>query len=388
MADQDNVVAEEPSHLGMSDADFMAAPPPSFETTEVVAEEKEETPVAEAVVEEEKESTEAEVTDDEEGNKPSEEVVADDEGVKQDEVKEEKEEKVEKPKKEAPQETTETKAIDFEAEYKRILAPFKANGREVSVNSVDDAIQLMQMGANYNKRMAALKPNLKLMRMLENNGLLDEGKLSYLIDLDKKNPEAITKLVKESGIDPMSIDTEKADAYKQSTYNVHDAEIELDTVLDELQTSPAYTQTLDIVSTKWDGASKQVIATTPQLLKFINHHVETGVYDVISKKVESERMFGRLTGMSDIDAYRQVGEMIQAEGGFNHLNKGSSPVQKKPATPAVVVPPKPSKVDEDKLKEKRRAASSTKPTGPVTKPDYNPLSMPDAEFLKMATKIV
>src|SRR5690606_34973436 len=119
-----------------------------------------------------------------------------------------------------PKETTEeTKPVDYEAEYKRLLTPFKANGREIQVKSVDDAIQLMQMGANYNKKMAALKPNLKLMKMLQNNNLLSEEKLSFFIDLEKKDPAAINKLVKDAGINPMDLDAEKATGYKQSTHS-------------------------------------------------------------------------------------------------------------------------------------------------------------------------
>ncbi len=289
---------------------------------------------------------------------------------------------------------TETKAIDYEAEYKKLLAPFKANGREIKVESVDDAINLMQMGANYNKKMAALKPNLKLMKMLENNGLLSEEKLSFLIDLDKKNPAAINKLVKDSGIDPMEIDAEKAGAYKQPTYAVDDREIELDTVLDEIKDSTTYTRTLEVVGNKWDGASKQVIAQTPQLLKVINDHMASGIYDLISTEIERERMFGRLTGMSDIDAYRAVGDAIQARGGFNHLfqknqaaGSGSGQGQMTPpVAKPVTVPPKP-KVDASNLNDKRRAAGSTQSTvttSAVPK-DFNPLSMSDEEFSKLSS---
>ena len=60
------------------------------------------------------------------------------------------------------------KELDYKAEYEKLLKPFKANGRDIQVGSVDDAIALMQMGANYNKKMAALKPNMKLLKMLEN----------------------------------------------------------------------------------------------------------------------------------------------------------------------------------------------------------------------------
>ncbi len=276
----------------------------------------------------------------------------------------------------------ETQAVDYEAEYKRLLAPFKANGREIQVKSVDDAVALMQMGANYNKRMAALKPNLKMLKLLENNGLMSEEKISYLIDLEKKNPAAINKLVKDSGLDPMDLDAEKAGEYKPKIHSVDDREIDLDTVLDEIQETPTYTQTLEIVSKKWDGASKQTIASTPQLLKVINDHVANGIYDLINQEVERERMFGRLNGLSDIEAYRRVGDAINARGGFNHLVSN----QGKPNQEPVVVQPKPKAPADDKLNEKRRAASSTKPANVSTAAasDFNPLALSDEEFSKLA----
>src|SRR5690606_21653948 len=71
---------------------------------------------------------------------------------------------------------------DYEKLYKEIMKPFKANGREIKLNSPEEVITLMQKGANYTKKMQALQPHLKIVRMLENNQLLDEGKLSQLID--------------------------------------------------------------------------------------------------------------------------------------------------------------------------------------------------------------
>ena len=291
------------------------------------------------------------------------------------------EEKAEAEKQEEKAEK-ETQAVDYEAEYKRLLAPFKANGREIQVKSVDDAVALMQMGANYNKRMAALKPNLKMLKLLENNGLMSEEKISYLIDLEKKNPAAINKLVKDSGLDPMDLDAEKAGEYKPKIHSVDDREIDLDTVLDEIQETPTYTQTLEIVSKKWDGASKQTVASTPQLLKVINDHVANGIYDLINQEVERERMFGRLNGLSDIEAYRRVGDAINARGGFNHLVSN----QGKPNQEPVVVQPKPKAPADDKLNEKRRAASSTKPANVSTAAasDFNPLALSDEEFSKLA----
>jgi hypothetical protein len=113
----------------------------------------------------------------------------------------------------------------------------------------------------------------------------------------------------------------------------------------------------------------------------INDHVQSGIYDTIVKEVERERMFGRLDGLSDIEAYRQIGDAIQNRGGFAPVNKG----QQTPA-PVVVVTPKP-KVEDDKLKEKRRAAGSTKPAGASQAvQDYNPLSMSDDAFGKLVNQ--
>ena len=359
-------------YLAMSDEEMMNAVAPT-EPVAVVQEQAEEVPA-------EQEVTETEATGAETNNEAEDEK-ADESDAATETKTEAVEEKTEADKQEEKAEK-ETQAVDYEAEYKRLLAPFKANGREIQVKSVDDAVALMQMGANYNKRMAALKPNLKMLKLLENNGLLSEEKISYLIDLEKKNPAAINKLVKDSGLDPMDLDAEKAGEYKPKIHSVDDREIDLDTVLEEIQDSPTYTQTLEIVSKKWDGASKQTVASTPQLLKVINDHVANGIYDLINQEVERERMFGRLNGLSDIEAYRKVGDAINARGGFNHLVSN----QGKPTQEPVVVQPKPKAPADDKLNEKRRAASSTKPANVSTAAasDFNPLALSDEEFSKLA----
>jgi hypothetical protein len=386
------------SFLDMSDEEMMNAAPPSGEV--VVNTPAEDGDVDEVVEATETKPAEAKEADDADDDK-------DDEGTDTPDTKDDVEDgddkdagtaaekdpddaaKEDPTKAKAPAEVKEAKddkpkeapAVDYEAEYKKLLAPFKANGREIKVDTVDDAVALMQMGANYSKKMAALKPNLKLMKMLENNGFLSEDKIGFLIDLGKKDPAAISKLVKDSGVDPMDLDAEKASTYKQTAYAVDDREIELDTVLDELQGSPAYTRTLDVVSNKWDVASKQAVSQAPQLLKVLNDHVASGIYDLISTEMEKERLFGRLKGLSDIEAYRQVGDAIQAKGGFNHLVQPS--VDTKPAV-REVVQPKPKAAVDDTLKDKRRAASSTKAAAPTTTPaDFNPLSLSDDDFNKL-----
>ena len=336
---------KQPSYLDLPDDELGA--PPSMEEPVQEEQEKEVTVEEAPVVQEQEEQQEQETP------------VA--------EVQEEKKEEV-----------VETPQIDYKAEYERLTQPFKANGKEIKVSSVEDAVELMQMGANYSKKMAALKPHLKLIKMLDKHGLMDESKLSYLIDLNGKNPEAIAKLVKDSGLDPMEMDENKADDYKPTSYKVDDREIELDNVLESIKDSPTYQRTISVVSNDWDKVSKEVIANTPQILSVLNAHMESGIYDIIQGELENERTFGRLQGLSDIEAYRYVGDRIQANGGFSHLAKGQQNQPKQSAVSA-----KPMQVQDDKLKDKKRAAAPSKPavTTQVAK-DFNPLALSDEEFAK------
>lgn len=279
-----------------------------------------------------------------------------------------------------------TQEMDYKSQYEEILKPFKANGKEIQIDNVDDARRLMQMGANYAKKMSALKPNLKLMKMLENNELLDESKLSYLIDLARKDPAAIKKLVSESGVDPLDIDVEADSGYKPNTYTVSDKEVELDGILEELRDTDSFNTTIDIIGNKWDEKSKGIIVNEPNIIRTINEHIQSGIYDIVSNAVERERVLGKLDGLSDLEAYKQVGDAINAQGGFAHLQKQvpANTLQSKLAPNNVNRAKKPS-VDPT-LTSKKKAASSTKSAPRVkTEDSFNPLSMSDEEFEKLAT---
>ena len=275
---------------------------------------------------------------------------------------------------ESEDKTTTEKEPDYKSQLDEVMAPFRANNRDIKVDSIADVRQLMQMGANYNKKMAILKPNLKLMKMLENNELLDENKLSYLIDLDKKNPEAIAKLIAESDFDPLSVgDTTE---YKPNTYTVDDRALVLDDVLDAIQGSKGYEATVDIISNKMDEASKTVLFQQPDAIRIINEHVELGIYDQITAEVDKQRMLGKLTGLSDIAAYKTVGDQMYEAGAFNDE---STPAEKPSATSTKKNTPDP------KLKERKRAASTPKSTPSFKKQtpvDFNPLGMSDEDFEK------
>ena len=371
-ATEENEVVDGTDVLGQSDEDFLNMAPPAEEEEvieEPVLEEEEEEPVAEVVAEpeEEEEAIAEDVVEE-----LTETIVEDTEEVIHEPQADETFSDNEADTEEELQTEEVSNQVDYKVEYERLMAPFKANGKEIKINSVDDAIRLMQMGSDYTAKMTGLKPSMKLMKMLENNDLLNEDKLSYLIDLDKKNPEAITKLIKDSGIDPLDVDVSEDTNYNPSNYSVSDAEVELENVLESIKSTPTYGKTMDMISNHWDDISKNELLKEPKLITILNDHMASGVYDQINKVVENERMLGRLNGLSNLEAYKQVGDAIQARSGF--AGQQAPPVATEPSTPN-------TPVIDTKIKDRKRAASSPK-TAPSkkAKPNFNPLNMSDEDF--------
>ena len=272
--------------------------------------------------------------------------------------------------------TTPAPGIDHKTEYEKLLKPFKANGGEIQVKNTDEILTLMQMGANYHKKMSALKPAMKLVKLLEKNNLTDESQLGFLIDLSKKDPAAIQKLVKDSGIDPLDIDV-AAESYTPRIPQVSDAEMHLDDVLADIQETPTYARTLQVVTSEWDETSRNAAAGNPQIIKVINEQIGNGIYDKVMGEVNRARTLGHLQGITDFEAYKIVGNELS--------NKGL--LQTQPSVPAntnIEVDAQKVK-DEEKRNAQRKAAGSppVKKGAAVAPAPKGVLSMSDEEFLKL-----
>jgi hypothetical protein len=266
--------------------------------------------------------------------------------------------------------------IDYEAGYKKIMAPFKANGREIQLQSPEEAVKLMQMGANYTKKMQALQPALRVVKMLENNQLLDEGQLSYLIDLHQRKPEAIQKLLADSKFDPLKADEEQAAAYVPGNHRVSDGEIQFQQALDEIEATPTGAELITEVAQQWDADSKQALFKDPRLLTVINGHKANGLYDQIHAELSRRRVLGQFQGVPFLAAYEAVGAEMQTAGLLGKPAEEVAPRQE--AVVTRVVPPT-SKVANT---ERAKAAMPTRATPSSAREEVNPLAQSDDEFLK------
>lgn len=270
----------------------------------------------------------------------------------------------------------ESPTVDIEAEYRKLIgSPIKANGTELVIDSVDDAIKLIQMGANYYKKVEQLKPAQKVITMLEKAGMLDEQKLSFAIDLLNKDKGAIAKLVE--GMDTYELQDEQHKDYVPTNRSVSDEQLTLDNVIQEVSSTPTGHRTLEVLGTKWDVASREAVVSNPEVIRVLNQHMADGTFDTVSNEVEKQRMLGNIpAGLNNIQAYKFVGDQLYAGKG-KVAPQGQQPNQQ-PANAGKPIH-KPSK---ETVVQQRRAASNSArtPSQSLSNNMDNVFALSDEEF--------
>lgn len=270
-----------------------------------------------------------------------------------------------KEQKEDSSSTDNNPTIDYKAAYETIFKPFKANGKEITPRNVDDVINLMQMGANYTKKMQVIAPMKKVIESL-NKAEIDEENLNFLIDVYKGDKEAIKKLLKKHSVDPIELDLDETN-YVPKNNIVSDEDVEFSNVIDDIRDSLPKIQ--DIINSKWDKNSKDKLLSDPRLLRALHEEIQYGRFDKIQAQVEMEKMFGRYRGVSDLDAYIDIVTKV---------------VQKESQQPEPKVEPKPEPKVTRSIPDKTKAApTKTKSTTKSNLTAKDILSMSEEDFNKL-----
>ena len=211
--------------------------------------------------------------------------------------------------------------------------------------------------------------------MLENNDLLNESRLNNLIDLSKKNPQAITKLIQESSIDPLEIDKDAPNDYQPNNYSISDKEYELDQVLDEIKSTNTFDKTIDVLTKDWDAESKTTVSDNPEIISVINTHMGNGVFDQVNAVMQREKTLGKLDGIPDVDGYRQVAEYMNKNNMFKNQQPGSVGTSK-------VSSKTDEKANADRNKQRKAVAPVKQTTTKKAPADENFLGLSDEAFMK------
>lgn len=364
------------SLAAMSDADFakFSASLPATEEPTSDVDDTEDT--------DDNDATDVEVEDD--SNNEEETATADDSNEEEAEEQEDDAEEGEA-EQEATEDEDEATAADDKSDIEstsakqleKLFTPFNANGTQIKIDSVEEAIELMQMGANYHKKMHTLKPYMNIVKTLEKNNLLNEDSINFLIDLSKKDKNAISKLMADGEINPLDIETEAVN-YSPAKHVVSNEEVLLDEVLQSIKGTPTFKETMDVITQQWDAPSKVYLTANPKRIADLNAHKASGLFDLINTEVAKQRMFGRLQGLSDFEAYERVGIQVLEKQMATATQHASNPKTAK------------SKVDPETQKAQKQKVAA--PKGKITNaalPNVERLaSLSDEDFLKLSKKYI
>ena len=259
---------------------------------------------------------------------------------------------------------------ELKAVHAAIFKPFKANGKEITPKSVDDVISLMQMGANYTKKMQLMAPMKKAVESL-NKAQINEEDLNFLIDVHNGDKEAIKKLLAKHEVDPIELDMENTN-YVPKNNIASDDDVEYSDVLEDIQ--PSLPKIQEILTKQWDAKSKSELLKNPQLMRALHEEIEMGRFDDVQAQLEIEKTFGRYKGKSDIEAYIDLVSRLVAEQQSKATVETRKPTQDN----------KPTKPVPDKTKAAPVRTKQTNHVSTLTAEDI--LSMPEEEFNKLTMR--
>ena len=193
--------------------------------------------------------------------------------------------------------------------------------------------------------------------ILREHDMLDPVKLAYAVDLANHKPEAIARLIKESGVDTFELGDDVADSYQATPANIEGKakEVSVREIVEQYKDDENFNSVFN-EARQWDDASQVTLVNNPEVLHLLAAHANNGVYKQVMAKVIQERA---ITGTTEpiLQHYNRVGQaMFAAENdGGNAQATQKQPVAK---TERVVI--KRKQVDEAARRKALAPTASTK----------------------------
>lgn len=266
---------------------------------------------------------------------------------------------------------------------------FKANGKEFEL-TVDEIIEqfpkVFGQAMDYTKKTQAIKPYRKMIDAWEQEGLTQED-LNLAIDVLKGDKNAITEVIKKSGVDPLEdIDLEADNAYTPNDYGRDDTALAIKDVVDEISGDREFAITQNILNKEWDDKSWNEMASNPQMIKLLHVDVKNGTFDRIQPIADKLKVFDGGAG-TDLDYYKKAAEAYYAQQDREAQVAKELVAKKEAEAKAAEEAEKLAKVKEEQAKrkavkatsKKRKAAAPTKTGAGVNTGKSSPTSYLDVD---------
>ena len=149
----------------------------------------------------------------------------------------------------------------------------------------------------------------------------------------------------------------------------------MDSVLDEIKDTETFSKTINTLTKEWDQQSKTIISDQPEIIGIINTHMGNGVFDQVNSVLQQEKALGKLGGIADVEAYKQIAEYLYNQGMLR--NPADNPQTSK------AVSSKPDeKANADRNKKRKAVAPVKQTTSQKSSTDDDFLGLSDDEFMK------
>lgn len=290
--------------------------------------------------------------------------------------------------------TSGLKPEDYERAYKELLKPLWARGHNFTPRNIDEVKTLMSQGVDYLYKTQQLAQYRKQVDLLRKENITDAD-LTFMIDLKKKDPEAIKKFFADNNINPYDIDTTSAVNYQPKTHMTDDASLQLQDSVRNLMDLPDGRACYNSLVHDLDKQSQDYFLKEPGLLNtFYQHqHISVGnnksLYDMIKDEIDHAKALGQLPqNMPFLQAYRTVGDnllsQVQGQAGNQNIQPSRNQVNSYASATAPEVHQRLGSIkDRANVNDRVRSAGvSPKSKSARSGKSVNPFDMPDDEFLK------
>ena len=186
---------------------------------------------------------------------------------------------------------------------------FKANGKDYEFSSeeiVDQFPKIFGQAMDYTKKMQTIKPWRKTIDALE-GAKLNHDDVGLMIDVLKGDKDAISEVLKRTGVDTLDLDTEEDSRYVAKDYGRDDSALAIKDIVEDISRDVEYVTTENIISKEWDEASWQAMAKTPEMIRLLHTDVKSGMYATVQPLAEKLKVYSGGT-KSDLEYYKEAAQ--------------------------------------------------------------------------------
>jgi hypothetical protein len=233
---------------------------------------------------------------------------------------------------------------------------FKANGKDYEFSSeeiVDQFPKIFGQAMDYTKKMQTIKPWRKTIDALE-GAKLNHDDVGLMIDVLKGDKDAISEVLKRTGVDTLDLDTEEDSRYVAKDYGRDDSALAIKDIVEDISRDVEYVTTENIISKEWDEASWQAMAKTPEMIRLLHTDVKSGMYATVQPLAEKLKVYGGGT-KSDLEYYKEA-----AQQHFAKVAQEDAYSRNKSARQAALEGKQANKTRLDLVKSKSQQRTATK----------------------------